>query len=165
MLLEDLQIAGDESQRSVAVFAHHRMRASVCIVAQVSGPQLARFVEVRAFDHEEQLVTDMPVPWQLPARLPAGIDGAPLRGWITPKMLRAYAGHKVGPLDVAQHDSLRGRCSADLFGGFHVTADNSVHGRAISARDAVDTSVGAIADAARRDGARFIADRSFNHVE
>ena len=84
-LLDHLRLAGDKRHRGVAVFADHGMCAAIRKVAQVPGAQLARSVEIRTLDHEEQLVTDVPVPRQLRARLKAREDRASLPGRIAPE--------------------------------------------------------------------------------
>jgi hypothetical protein len=150
--------AGDERDRGVADPADDRMSASAWEIGYVPGPQLARFIEIRSFDHKEQLVTNMLVPWQLRSGLPTRHRRASLRGGITPERLQSNARYPLGPRNVAQHDRLRGRRGADLFRLFDSTGDNREDRRAILACHAVDTSVGTITDAARRDHAGFVAD-------
>src|SRR5713101_2766798 len=108
-LLDHLRLAGDERHRGVAVFADHGMYAAIRKVAHVPGAQLARFVEIRTLDHEEQLVTDVLVPRQLRARLKAPEDSASLRGRIAPERLPSHAGHCLRPRNLAEYDNLRTR--------------------------------------------------------
>src|SRR6516165_11243563 len=108
----------------------------------------------------------MLVPWQLRAPLETRHYRAPLRDGIAPERLVPRAGHPpLGPRNVAQHDRLRGRRGADLFGRLGPTGDNREDRRAILACHAMDTPGGRVTEAARRDRARIVADRPLDHIQ
>src|SRR6516162_1737245 len=108
----------------------------------------------------------MLVPWQLRARLETPHYRTTLRDGVAPERLLPRAGHRpLGPRNVAQHQRLRGRRGANLFGRLDSTGDNREDRRAILACHAMDTPVGTVTEAARRDRARFVADRSLDHIQ
>src|SRR5215469_11562832 len=108
----------------------------------------------------------MLVPWQLRAPLETSRYRAPLCDGVAPEHLLPRAGHPpLDPRNIAQHDRLRGRRGADLVGRFDSTGDNREDRRAILACHAMDAPVGTVTDATRRDRARFVADRSLDHIQ
>src|SRR5713226_9484136 len=85
-------VAAHQCQRSAAVLAVDAMDASVGPVVQIARDQFARFVRVRAFENEDQLVADMLMHRELRARFKPHEHHAALRWLVLPYELVAEAG-------------------------------------------------------------------------
>jgi len=129
-----------------------------CAAAGVGGDVLARLIEIRTFDYEDQFIADVLMTRQLRAGIEARQRNASLGLLVVPDRFLAYPGHRIDPGDFAEVDVLRRRSAGQVARRLNAAGDDRQHGRAILAADAVDASVRTIADISGRASAVFVGD-------
>src|SRR5438094_1353076 len=140
--------APDNGQDGRAVLGGHAVNAPVRPVVQVAGRHDARFVGIRAFEQNDELVADVTMRRQRRARLEARQQRAALGGLVLPAPVLTHAGARVDPRQVAEDDDLRAHRTAGIVGQLDVAGEHGEGGRAILRRDVMDASVGPVHDVA-----------------
>src|SRR5439155_212526 len=106
---DGFRAAPHDGQDRRAVLRRHAVDATVRPVVHVARGHDARLVRVRAFDEEDQLVTDVTMRRERGPRLEASQQGATLGDLVLPEDLEADSGPKLLPSKIADGDDLRSR--------------------------------------------------------
>src|SRR5438132_13697077 len=89
------------------------MHAAIGPVIHIARYDLTRFVSIGAFDHEDQLITDMLMARQLGTWCEAHKNRAALGFLVLPDRFLLNSGHGLGPGKFAQ---------IEILGGWRITA-------------------------------------------